>query len=155
MLKELEVYSSKLMIKDIVKTRTIEAMKNQDSKSLLVLRGLSAALEYKRGQVLRDLTEEEEVAVLKSEYKKRMDAIAIYKDHGQADRVAIEEAEAALIKEFLPEEIDEAIVKSKVQELIDGGVTNKGMLIGQVIGFFGKDKVDGTVVARIVNETFK
>lgn len=143
------------MIRDIVKTKTIEAMKNQDSDSLLVLRGLSAALDYKKGQLLRDLTEDEEVAVLKSEYKKRMDAIAIYKQHGQEDRVAVEEAEAVMIKQFLPEEVDESVVRAKVEELVSNGVNNKGMLIGQTVGFFGKGKVDGTVVARIVNELVK
>lgn len=131
-----------------------EASLKNDEVRVGVLRMLIAALEYKKSQILAELSEAEILAVIKSEVKKRFEAMEVYKKAGAEDRYEAEKAEKLILEEFLPAQASEEEIKAKVIELKTelGGEVNKGQLIGRVIASLGKENVDGTMVARVVNE---
>lgn len=142
------------MIIDTVRQQLVEALKAQAKTEATALRSLIAALEYKRMQKNVALTEDEEIAAVKSEVKKRQEAIAIYKEHQEPERAATEEAELKVLEKFLPTQVSEDEVRAVIKELREqlGDTADRGQLIGRVIGKFGKGTVDGSLVARLVNE---
>jgi uncharacterized protein YqeY len=139
------------MLVDTVRVKMQEATKSGDSVRAQTLKMLMAALEYKRGQKMADFNEADELSVIRSEAKKRQEAVEIYTQAGAPDRAESEAAELKILEEFLPAQASEEDIRKVVEELKDKA-PGKGQLIGMVIGRMGKDKVDGTVVAKIVNE---
>lgn len=141
------------MLAEKIREELKKAMLNRDSARVLVLRSLTSAIEYKKSQKLAELSEDEEVAVLKSELKKRSEAIEIYQNHNELERAEIEAKEAAIIKEFLPEDISEDVIMAFLKEEWEKDKNiNKGMLIGKTVAHFGKGKVDGSVIGRLVSQ---
>ncbi len=101
------------------------------------------------------LTDEEAMAVVSSEVKKRRDSIVAFEKGKRQDLVEKETEELNILKKYLPEEmseeeirklIKEAIVKIKAQGMKDIGLVMKE-IIPQT-----KGKADGNAVARIVKE---
>jgi uncharacterized protein YqeY len=94
------------------------AMKNRDKLRTEVLRGLKSDLRYREIEGGSPAEEDDCIKVLRSAQKKRRDAIALYKQGGRQDLVDKEEAEFAIISEYLPQEMSEA----DLAELIEGGI---------------------------------
>lgn len=124
-----------------------------------VLRNLKAALlneEVAAGKRDEGLSDAEVEKVLAREVKKRLESAALYRQNGRDELAEPEEQEAAILQEFLPEQLSEAEVRTVVAEVVNamGDVTVQQM--GQVIGAV-KAKVgnaaDGALVAKIVKET--
>lgn len=62
--------------------------------------------------------ESDEVAVLRRERKRRHEAAEAYREAGRAELAASEEAEAAVIDEYLPAELDDEALDAIVAEAI-------------------------------------
>ncbi len=111
-----------------------EAMKAHDEVRLSTLRMLSSAFNYEKIEKQHDLTEEEELAVIRKQAKQRKDSIEAYKKAGSEDRAASEEAELKILQEFLPPEMDEG----ELVKLVDDAITQTGATtmadMGKVIG---------------------
>lgn len=137
-----------------VREQLTDALKKQADVEVGTLRLLISALEYKRMQKNADLTSEEEIAVVKSEVKKRQEAAGIYREHNEPARAAAEEAELVILEKFMPVQIGEQEVRETIRTLrVElGADADKGQLIGKVIAKLGKGAVDGSLVARLVNE---
>ncbi len=142
------------MLTEEIRVQIGQAAKERDSMRVSTLRLLLSALEYKRMQKLADLVPEEEITVIKSEVKKRQEAIEIYEKAGEVERAAVEKGELAILRDFLPEQMGEEEVRKVVMEVKKslGEGVNRGQVVGIVISKIGKEKVDGGLVARIVNE---
>jgi uncharacterized protein YqeY len=144
------------MLTDILREKMGQAAKEGNSVKVGTLRLLLSSLEYKKMQKLADLSTEEEIAVVKSEVKKRQEAIEIYKRVNEIKRAEDEAAELQVLMEFLPSQMGEEEVKKVVEEVKEqlGSDANKGQVIGMVMGKIGKENVDGSVVSKIVNQIF-
>lgn len=148
------------MLIDEIRTKLQVATKSGDEVVVSTLRMLMSALEYKKIQKQANFNEKDEIETVLLEAKKRKEAIEIYSKAGEEQRANKEKAELAVLQEFLPEQVTEDEVKRVVMELKDkvptdsAGKPGKGQLIGMVIGKIGKDKVDGQMVAKVVNEVY-
>lgn len=144
------------MLIEKVRTDLYQATKARDLPRVRALRMLISSLEYleKRGS---QVTTEDEMAAVKLEIKKRKEAIEAFGQVGEQERVKDEEDEMKVLLEYMPEQVGEDEVRKVVKEVVGeaGEGVNKGMVIGKVIGKIGKEKVDGNLVARIVNELVK
>lgn len=142
------------MIAQTLQTMIGEAMKARDQVRTSTLRLLSSALNYEKIAKQHDLTEEEELVVVRREVKQRRDSIEAYDKAGRFDLSDKEKAELTILQEFLPPEMsDEELVKI-VEEAISV-VNPTGMQdMGKVIGFVkGKaSNADGAKIARIVQQ---
>ena len=130
-----------------------DAMRARDERRTLTLRGAMAAAHNQRIALGRDLTDEEVAEVLTKQVKQRRESIEIYRDAGREDRAAAEEAEAAMLAEFLPEQLGEAEIESLVRSAIaeTGAADPKEM--GRVMASVvpqTKGRADGRVVSEIV-----
>src|SRR6185437_4702035 len=98
------------------------AMKAGQKERLEVLRfvvaGVNAAQKDKGvKQPGAALTDEEVVAILQKEAKRRKEALELFRQGGRNDIVAKEEADLAVIFEYLPKELSEAEIGKIVDEV--------------------------------------
>src|SRR5256714_12740211 len=85
-----------------------DAMRARDERRTQTLRMAMAAAHNRRIELRRDLTDDEVNEVLGRQVKQRRESIDIYRGAGREDRAAEEEGEAAILSEFLPEQLDQA-----------------------------------------------
>jgi uncharacterized protein len=128
-----------------VQQDTREAMKAGERDRVAALRLVADALQ-------KDLKEggDDEVAVLRRERKRRLEAADAYREGGSNDRAASEQAEAELIERYLPAEISadelDALVAAAIEE---AGASEPGDM-GKVMGVV-MPKVDGRADGKRVS----
>ena len=129
-------------------TRT--AMKAGDRDRVGALRLVADALQ-------KDLKEggDDEVAVLRRERKRRLEAAEAYRDAGNEERAAAEDAEAELITGYLPAELSDeelgAIADEAVTESGAAGMGDMGKAMGVAMGKVG-GRADGKRVSAAIRE---
>lgn len=97
------------------------------------------------------LTDEEILAVLKKEAKKRKEAIEIYERAGRRDLLEKEKKELEIIQEYLPAEVERSIIEATVQKIIDSGIKDFGAVMREAMKEL-KGRAEGTTVAEIVKK---
>lgn len=149
------------MIADTITKQIGEAMKAKDEIRLSTLKLLASALNYDKIAKQHDLSEEEEMAVVKHEAKKRKDAIEIYsksKNERSEELKEREEKELKILQEFLPEEmLDEELnqlVNESINQIGAKTMADMGRVIGEVMAK-AKGRADGAKVAQLVKENLK
>ena len=99
------------------------------------------------------MNDDDEVKLLQKLAKKRKDAMEIFRANGRDEAADKEQAELAILEEFLPTMLNEAEITSIVQRVIaDTGATSQKDF-GKVIGAAMKElrgKADGTLVQTVV-----
>jgi uncharacterized protein YqeY len=133
-----------------VQADTHEAMKAGERERVSALRLVADALQ-------KDLKEggEDEVAVLRRERKRRLEAAEAYREAGSDDRADAEEGEAREIDRYLPAELSDDELGSLVDEAIAGsgaaGPGDMGTVMGAVMPRVG-GRADGKRVSAMVRE---
>lgn len=146
------------MLKQRINDDLKAAMLSGDSARVDTLKMLKTALQYKEVELgIRDsgLTDDQAVDVLKKEAKKRQDAARMYADAGRAEQAAKEEAEYAVIQEYLPEQMGDDELQTLVQSIITKTGANSMQDMGKVIGAVKAEagsSVDGGRVAALVKQ---
>lgn len=96
---------------------------------------------------------DDEIAVLRRERKRRLEAAEAYRSGGSAERAAAEEAEAQLISGYLPAELPDdelqQIVDDAIAELGATGPRDTGKVMGVVMPRVG-GRADGRRVSEAV-----
>jgi len=131
-------------------------MRGGDSLRRDVLR-MAANAAYnleKRNQ--KPLTEDEFLAVLAREVKTRRESVDAYAAAGRADLAAKEQAEIAILEEYLPA----ALTEGEIQALVDEAIASTGATnprdMGKVMGWLSpktRGRADGRVVSGLVAST--
>jgi uncharacterized protein YqeY len=124
-------------INEAVKT----AMKSGDKARLATLRLITAAIKDRdlaQAAGADPVGEAEIVAVLQKMLKQRRESIDVYRKNARAELAEQEEAEVAVIEEFLPKQMDETAtreaVASLVAELAASGPKDMGRVMGALKG---------------------
>lgn len=141
------------MITDDIKKQIVEAMKAKDEIRLSTLKLLSSALHNAEIDKRGDLTEEEELEVVRSEAKKRKDAIGAYEKAGATGRAEKEKEELVILQEYLPQELSDEEIEKIVDETISATDAENIKDMGKVIGFVmgkAKGRADGKKVSELV-----
>jgi len=96
-------------LKARLRTDLTTAMKARDTLRTATLRMLLAAVQTEEvsGKQARELSDADVLAVLTREAKKRGEAAQIYTSNGRGELAANERAEAAVIEEYLPTQLDD------------------------------------------------
>ena len=130
-----------------------DAMRARDEQRTQTLRMAMAAAHNLRIERLRDLTNDEVVDVLGKQVKQRRESIAMYRDAGREDRAVAEEAEAAILAEFLPQQLTE----DEIERLARAAVAETGASspsdMGKVMGRLSprtRGRADGRAVSEVV-----
>jgi len=137
------------------------AMKGGDKLRTGVIRMVRSRLQEaevaRRGKEGRDyvLTDEETTAVVSAYGKQRRDSIDSYRDGGREDLAVKEEAELAILQDYLPEPIGPEQLKKIIQEAIgECGATSPRDLgkVMQLVMPRVKGAADGKTVNQIARE---
>ena len=136
-----EELKTAMRAKDVLRLESLRAIK---SAILLVQTSSGAGA---------DLSEDEEMKLLQKLVKQRKDSATIFKEQNREDLAAPEDAQAAVIAQFLPKQISEAEVEKLIGEIIatSGAYGMKDM--GKVMGIASKQlagKADGKTISNIV-----
>jgi uncharacterized protein YqeY len=130
-----------------------DSMRARDEQRTQTLRMAMAAAQNQRIARGRDLTDEEVVDVLTKQVKQRRESIAMFRDAGREDRAAAEEAVAAILAEFLPEQLSEDEIVSLARAAIAETGASSPSDMGRVMGTLSprtKGRADGRVVSDVV-----
>jgi len=100
-----------------------EAMKTKDAKRLATVRLVLAALKDKdiaaRSETSRDLLGDDEILGLMAKMiKQREESAAVYRQGGRPELAENEEVEIAIIRGFMPAQMDDAAMKDAVGNTI-------------------------------------
>jgi hypothetical protein len=121
-----------------LQTDLTASMKARDSATTSTLRMLRAAIMNAEvaGDTAVELTDEQAIAVLQSEAKKRAESAQVYEDAGRTEQAAKERAELEVIERYLPAAMSDdelvAIVDEEVANAAASGAEG-GKAMGQVI----------------------
>lgn len=131
------------------------AMRAKDAQRLSVLRMLKSAVgnwELAQGKTAGD---DELQKLISTQVKQRKDASEQFRAGGRPEMAAQEEAEAAILSSYLPEQLGEDEVRAIVTETVaETGATSPADL-GKVMGALMpklKGRADGGLVNRLVKE---
>ncbi|MCC6143552.1 MAG: GatB/YqeY domain-containing protein [Candidatus Hydrogenedentes bacterium] len=140
-----------MSIKADVQNALKEAMKNKDHARLEVLRMAKGALllKEKEGAKENEITDDEAMAAIRSEIKKRQQTIEALVGKGRDADIAIAEQEIAVLEEFLPRQLSEAEVEAKVRAFLaeHPDMNHAGKLTGAM-----KKELGETVDGKLLNE---
>ena len=146
-----------MSLQDKVMTEMKAAMRAKDSNKLEALRAVkSAILLAQTDTSSRDgLSEDEELKLLQRLVKQRKESAAIYTEQGREDLAQPELDQAAVIEEFLPEQMSEEEIEAEVEKII----TQTGALgmqdMGKVMGAASKElagRADGKTISTVVKK---
>jgi uncharacterized protein YqeY len=138
---------------DRIQSDIAVAMRGGDGLRRDVLRMVSSAaysIEKRQG---RPLTEDEYLAVLSREVKTRRESVEAFRAGGREDLAAREEAEIAILGDYLPE----ALAEDELGALVREGITATGASsprdMGKVMGWLAprtRGRADGKRVSELV-----
>jgi uncharacterized protein YqeY len=144
-------------IKDQISEDLKEAMKARDQLRIDTLRAALSAFGYKKVETGKDLSEEEEIAVLGKQVKQRNDSISEFTKAGRTDLVDKETKERDILSKYLPAQKSEAEIREAVRGIISGMPAegrNQGAVMKVVMPQM-KGIADGNLVRQIVGEELK
>ena len=129
------------------------AIRARDELRRETLRMAIAAAYNEEKAARRPLTDDEVVAVLARELKRRRESIEAFRHGGREDRAAREEAEAAVIAEFLPRALSEEELREMVRAAIAETGASTPRDLGRVMGALAprtRGRAEGRVVSEMV-----
>jgi uncharacterized protein YqeY len=130
-----------------------DAMRARDERRTQTLRMAMAAAHNQKIAKGRDLTDDEVVDVLTKQVKQRRESIDMYRAAGRDDRADAEDAEAAILAEYLPEQLTtdevEALARAAIGETGASSPADVGRVMG-VLSARTRGRADGRVVSDTV-----
>jgi uncharacterized protein len=132
-----------------------DAMLARDAERRDALRLILASLKSAEKELLRPLTEEEELQVLQRERKKRTEAAEAFRAAGREQQAEKEEGELAVLEEFMPEPLSE----DEIDRIVDDAIAENGATSLRDMGRVMADvmpqiagRADGSAVSQLVRE---
>jgi uncharacterized protein len=143
------------MLIDDVQQAMFAAMKAREARETAALRLALSALKSAAIDARHDLSDDEAVAVLQRESRKRREAEQIYRDAGRAERAEQEAYERSVLERFLPAGLDPADLARLVDQAVAASGASGPKELGKVMGRLMpqvKGRADGNEVRRLVLE---
>ena len=117
-----------------------QALKNKDQIALGTMRLILAALKDRdiaaRGNGNPDgISDDEIFGLLQTMIKQRNESAKMYRDGGRPELADAEEAEIAIIKGFLPTQLNDEEMQAAIDSAIDQADASSVKDMGQVMGF--------------------
>ena len=136
-----------------------DAMRQRDTVKRDTIRLLLSAIGYEEKAKRTDALDDDDVTqVLSKQAQQRRDSIEAYQKGDRPDLVAKEEAELAIVVEYLPQpltadEINE-IVRSVIAEVNPVGPQDMGKVMGRIMPQV-RGRADGKQVSALVSQTLR
>ena len=132
-----------------------EATLARDAPRRDALRLILASLRTAEKDLQRPLSNDEELQVLQRERKRRQEAAEAFRAGGREEQAAGEEAELAVLEEFMPAPISE----EELERIVDDAIAENGATSLRDMGRVMADvmpqiagRADGSAVSQLVRE---
>jgi uncharacterized protein YqeY len=138
-----------------IQTDIATAMRGGDALRRDVLRMASSAAHYAEKRNGRPLTEDELLTVLSREVKTRRESVEAFRGGGREDLATKEEAEIAILSEYLPPPLTEAEIGELVRLAIEATGAASARDMGKVMGWLAprtRARADGKRVSEVVGQ---
>ncbi|HMQ01721.1 MAG TPA: GatB/YqeY domain-containing protein [Candidatus Doudnabacteria bacterium] len=138
----------------LIEERLTQALKDKNSVTTETLRGLKTRITNEQIAKGGELTSEEILMLVKSEAKRRKEATEAFAAAGRSEAADKEQAELAVLNEFLPEQVSETQLSETIQQQITANnwtAADFGKAMGSLKAQFG-NSADGAVIAKILKE---
>lgn len=143
--------SIKLQLQEDLKA----AMRSNDEVRKAVLRFTLSAIKNAEVAKIGELSDDESLAVLRTEVKRRRETIAEAEHAGRADLLAEEQAQLEVLNTYLPQQLSREQVAEAARSVLAGmdnpGPKQMGQIMKQLMAEL-KGKADGKLVQEVVRE---
>jgi uncharacterized protein len=138
-----------------LETELTAAMKERDTARRDALRLILSSLRAAEKELQRPLHDDEELQVLQRERKRRLESAEAFRAAGREEQAQAEEAELAVLEEFMPEPLSE----DELERIVDDAIAEVGATSMRDIGRVMADvmpqvagRADGSAVSQLVRE---
>ena len=141
-------------LKDRIASDLKDAMKARDQLRVDTLRSALSGFTYKRTEAGKELSESDELDVVRKQVKQRNDSAAEFEKAGRAELADKEKRERDILMEYLPAQKSADDVRSTVKAIIaelPGETRNQGSVMKLAMAQL-KGLADGNLVRQIVTE---
>ena len=132
-----------------------EAMKARDKTRLSVIRQVRAHVKNSEIAKQQALDDSDILGVISKEAKQRRESIGEFKKADRQDLVAQEEAELAILLEYLPQQMSREEIVTAARRMIDEigavGPGDKGKVMPRIVAEL-KGKAEGREINEVVTE---
>ncbi|MSR37103.1 MAG: GatB/YqeY domain-containing protein [Gemmatimonadetes bacterium] len=140
---------------DALKTRLQSdlnrARKDRDRERTLVLSTILSELKNREIELGRDASDDDAITVFTRAIKQRRESAEQMRAGARTDLADNEDAQAEILKGYLPEGLSEDQVRSMIREVIAAGADQMGGVMGQLMPRL-KGRFDGKEANRLVRE---
>jgi uncharacterized protein YqeY len=144
-----------MTLQDRIETAMRDSMRARDERRTQTLRMAMSAAHNREIELGKSLTDEDYLDILGKQVRQRRESIEAFRAGGREAMAANEEAEAAILAEFLPEPLSadelESLVRAAIAESGASSPADLGRVMGQVVPQT-KGRADGKVVSDLVRQ---
>ena len=131
------------------------AMKAGDKERLSTLRMLLTEIKNERIRRGSDVDDAGFVSLVRKAIKQREDSVSQYRAGHREELAAKEEAEAKMLAEYLPAQVDEGQIRAAIEALVAerglSGPASIGPIMKEMLARFGS-YADGATINRLARE---
>ena len=135
-----------------------DALRGREKVKVSVLRLLLSAVRNAEIARQTEATDSDVLGVIAKEVKQRHESIESFRQGGRQDLVAKEEAELAILQQYLPTQITREEIIAEARQMIDEvgahGIGDRGKVMSKLVAHL-KGKADGREINEVVTELLK
>lgn len=149
-----------MALKETIEAGIKDAMRSKDADRLRALRAIKSMilLEETSGSNADGLSADAEMKILMKAAKQRKDSLDVYVTQNRPDLAEKEQAELSIIEEFLPKQLSEEELTTRIAEIIAAVGATSPADMGKVMGAASKQLAglaDGKAISVKVGELLK
>ena len=144
-----------MTLQNRIETGMRDAMRARDERRTLTLRMAMSAAHNRQIELGRPLADEDYLDVLSKQVKQRRESVEAFRAGGRDAMAENEEAEAAILAEFLPAPLSaaelEGLVRAAIAETGAASPSDLGKVMGRVAPQT-KGRADGKALSELVRQ---
>jgi uncharacterized protein len=144
-----------MQLRERLQAEMKQAMKSREALRLSVIRMVISAVKNRDIELRRELNDSEITETIVTLCKQRRESIRLFREAGRQELVDKEEAELALLLEFLPQQLTREELASLVEKAIAETSASGGKDMGKVMKHLipsVSGRADGKLVSEVVKE---
>lgn len=135
-----------------IKQDSKQALKQGEKEKSKTLRYLASIIQTKQVEMGEAFSQQDAIQVLQKELKQKKESLEAFEKADRQDLAEEEKRDIKLLKDYLPEMMDEKEIKQMVQQVIKQEETQDfGRIMGQVMAEV-KGKAEGEKVSKVVRQ---
>ena len=142
-----------MTLRERLKTEITAAMRSGETLRRDVLRMAENAIYNAEKAKRQPLSEDEVLTLVTREVKTRRESVEAFRNGGREDLATKEEAEIAILGEFLPQALSDDELRALVDEAVTATGASSPRDLGKVMGWLSprtRNRADGKVVSGLV-----